>query len=807
MSKLYVMNGPLGGQSFKLKSNTTLIGRSPDNDIQIKDSSISRNHLRILRKDNKYFIEDLRTTNGTFVNGKRLSPGKSFEVKEGLPLIIGKIFISLGKTCPQDVINIEDSADLPSEMSRTGIFTLDRRRPFTTTKNLELIYKVSNVLMQSLDIDEILEKILDYIFDLLKRIDRGAILLTNSDTGKLEQIIGRSKFDKGKARIIYSRTIADKVMKEGKPLTMADLTQENADDFSESMLRMKSVMCVPLISRSQIRGVIYVDSLSKAFGFREEDLSLITALSSPAAIAIENALLYSNLEKTIEERTKSLIETEERLRESETRFKAIFDNMSSGVMVSEQVGDDEHFVILDLNGSAQKIEGVKKSEVLGKRVSEIFPAFRELGLLEAFGRVSKTDKPERHSLTLSQDGETTSWREYYLYRLSSGEIVAIYDDVTDKKKAEAEQKALQEQLLVSQKMESIGTFAGGTAHNFRNILQAISGNIEYLEMVYSDKSEIREMAKSIHDSVEKGVDLINNLLHFSKKDEELQLVDLDLADVIKKTHKIIDRVFDKNIEIKLNIEENTFVKGNHSLLSQVFLNLFTNARDAMPNGGMLLVETKKMNNKVVAIVADSGYGMDKETLDQIFDPFFTLKDVGKGTGLGLSTTHGIIEQHKGSISVSSRPGKGTIFKVILPSGKIDSIEKPESQREIIRGKGQKVLIVDDEPPALKALANLTKGLGYQAISVDRSIEALKNYNKWSPDIVLMDRNMPEIDGLSCIKQIIKADPNARIVIVSGYEESGQNGIDTDVKSMIKGYLTKPCGTEELSRMLSQVLDS
>ncbi|UCF85558.1 MAG: FHA domain-containing protein, partial [Desulfobacteraceae bacterium] len=637
MSKLYVMNGPLEGQSFKLESDTILIGRSPDNDIQIKDSSISRNHLKILRKDNKYFIEDLRTTNGTFVNGKRLSPGKSFEVKEGLPVIIGKIFISLGKTCPQHVANFQDSADLPSEMSRTGIFTLDRRRPFTTTKNLELIYKVSNVLMQSLDIDEILEKILDYIFDLLKRIDRGAILLTNIGTGKLEQIIGRSKFDKEKASISYSRTIADKVMKEGKPLTMADLTHENADDFSESMLRMKSVMCVPLISRSQTRGVIYVDSLSKAFGFREEDLSLITALSSPAAIAIENALFYSNLEKTIEERTKSLIETEEKLRESQTRFKAIFDNMSSGVMVSEPVDDDEDFVIFDLNTSAQKIEEAKKSEVLGKRVSEAFPGFKGLGLLKAFKRVSKTDRPERHSLTLSQDGKATSWREYYLYRLPSGEIVAIYDDVTEKKKAEAEQKALQEQLLISQKMESIGTFAGGTAHNFRNILQAISGNIEYLEMVYNDKSEIREMAKSIHDSVEKGVDLINNLLHLSKKDEEPQLVDLDLADVIEKTHKIIDRVFDKNIEIKLNIGENLFVKGNHSLLSQVFLNLLTNARDAMPDGGILLVEAKKMDNKVVAIVSDSGYGMDKETLDQIFDPFFTLKDVGKGTGLGLST--------------------------------------------------------------------------------------------------------------------------------------------------------------------------
>jgi CheY-like chemotaxis protein len=227
----------------------------------------------------------------------------------------------------------------------------------------------------------------------------------------------------------------------------------------------------------------------------------------------------------------------------------------------------------------------------------------------------------------------------------------------------------------------------------------------------------------------------------------------------------------------------------------------------MPDGGILFVEAKKMNNKVVAIVSDSGYGMDKETLDQIFDPFFTLKDVGKGTGLGLSTTHGVIEQHKGSISVSSKPGKGTTFEVTLPSGKMGSFQKPDFQKEIIRGKGQKVLIIDDEPSALKALANLTMGLGYQAISVDRSVEALNNYNKWSPDIVLMDRNMPEMDGISCIKKIMKTDPNARIVIVSGYEESGQNGIDEDVKSMIKGYLTKPCGTKELSRMLSRVLDS
>jgi len=806
MAKLYVINGANQGQSFKLKGDIISVGRSADNDIQVKDSSISRNHLKILRRGGLYFIRDLESTNGTFVNGKRISSGKDFEVKDGQPIIIGKVLISLGTPCQEDAISVQDAA-VAGEGATTGIFTQDRRRPHTTTKNLELIYKVSNVLMQSLDIDEILEKILDYIFDLLKRIDRGAILLVNNETGELEEIIGRSKFSSGKAIINYSRSIVDKVMKDGRPITMSDLAQKNSGSFSDSMLHMKSVMCVPLISRSQIRGVIYVDSVSKSFGFREEDLSLITALSSPAAIAIENALFYSNLEKTIEDRTRSLRETEERLRESETRFKAIFDNMSSGVMVYNTTGNGRDYIILDLNRAAGRIEGIQRSDVLGKGVRGVLPWFEEAGLSEVFGRIAQTGKPERHSLTISKDGQVTGWREYYVYRLPSGEIVTIFDDITEKKRVEAEQKALQEQLLASQKLESIGTFAGGTAHNFRNILQAISGNIEYLEMVHGGKTEIREMAKSVHDSVEKGVDLINNLLHFSKRGGELEVADLDLTEVVMKSYEIIDKVFDKNIEIKLDLEEGLFVRGNHSLLSQVFLNLFTNARDAMPQGGRLHIQAKKMNDKVVSTISDTGFGMDKETLDKIFDPFFTLKDVGKGTGLGLSTTLGIVEQHRGSITVSSNPGKGTKFTVTFPYATRDILEKYEPQKKLVMGNGQKVLIVDDERSALEALANLTNALGYQAISVEHPEEALDNYKNWAPDIVLMDRSMPKLDGITCLREIMKTDPDARIVIVSGYDESGQDGIDETVKSLIKGYLTKPCGTEELSQMLSKALET
>jgi nitrogen-specific signal transduction histidine kinase/ActR/RegA family two-component response regulator len=408
-------------------------------------------------------------------------------------------------------------------------------------------------------------------------------------------------------------------------------------------------------------------------------------------------------------------------------------------------------------------------------------------------------------VTLTDEEVPFAWREYHVSRLPSREIVAIYYDVTEKKRAEEDQKALQQQLLVSQKMESIGTFAGGTAHNFRNILQAISGNIEYLEMLYDEESQIKDVANNIYDSVEKGVGLINSLLHFSKRGGESPLEDLDLADVIMKTHEIVERIFDKKIRIHLNVDRHLFVRGNLSLLSQAFMNLLTNARDAMPEGGELSIEAKRTKHKVLATVSDTGIGMEKDVLDKIFDPFFTLKDVGKGTGLGLTTTHGIVEQHGGSIRVSSRPGRGTTFKINFPLVKRAGLEEPEPEREPVYGQGQRILIVDDEPSALDALSHLTEHLGYETLGLNRPSEALERYEQWSPDLVLMDRSMPGIDGVTCIQRLVKTDPKARIVVVSGYEESGPDGIDDTVRQLIKGYITKPCGIKELSHVLAQAL--
>ena len=186
-----------------------------------------------------------------------------------------------------------------AEVEIKDMIPSDADRPMTYSKTMKLIYKVSNILMESLNINEVFDMIMDCLFDLLKRIDRGAILLIDSKTGKLKKIVARSKYDGRKTTLDYSRSVVDRVIKEGKPVTVSDTSQEEKDNLSVSLEKIRSVMCVPLISRSEIRGVIYVDSLDMPHGFRNEDLLLLPSLSTPMAIAIENALLYSDLDKSI----------------------------------------------------------------------------------------------------------------------------------------------------------------------------------------------------------------------------------------------------------------------------------------------------------------------------------------------------------------------------------------------------------------------------------------------------------------------------------------------------------------------------
>jgi hypothetical protein len=285
------MNGPDKGRSFEFQKDTVIIGRAPESDMQMKDKSVSRKHVKIQKKGEKYFITDLRSKNGTFIDGMRVEPQRDYEVSEGVPVAVGKTFIAIGKSYPNDMLAVLDSIDLFKELDADGGNVKDR--PLTAKKNMELIYKVSNVLMHSLNIKEVLEKLLGYIMELLKRVDRGVVILIDKKTGNISEVISISKTNKDGAGRAYSKTIVERVLKERKPISMLDTMTEDGVTLSESMrsMEIRSVMCVPLVSRSEVIGVIYVDSIKKPHGFRKEDLDLLTALSSPAALAIENSLI------------------------------------------------------------------------------------------------------------------------------------------------------------------------------------------------------------------------------------------------------------------------------------------------------------------------------------------------------------------------------------------------------------------------------------------------------------------------------------------------------------------------------------
>jgi len=206
----------------------------------------------------------------------------------------------------------------------------------------------------------------------------------------------------------------------------------------------------------------------------------------------------------------------------------------------------------------------------------------------------------------------------------------------------------------------------------------------------------------------------------------------------------------------------------------------------------------------MVVVTDTGCGMDKETRARCFDPFFTTKEITKGTGLGLSTTYGIVEEHGGEIHVASKPGRGTTFKLHFPLAPSEEDEEQESPNEMIRGKGEKVLIVDDEADMCRLTKDFLETLGYRIACVNNGKAAIDKYNAWHPDVVLLDRVMPELDGISCAKEIVDQDADAKIVIISGYDKDESSGIAG--KEPIKGYLTKPISMKNLSNLLAQILE-
>jgi PAS domain S-box-containing protein len=396
-------------------------------------------------------------------------------------------------------------------------------------------------------------------------------------------------------------------------------------------------------------------------------------------------------------------------------------------------------------------------------------------------------------------------------------VVHIVRDITDRKRGEEEQRRLQAQLVQAQKMESIGRLAGGIAHDFNNVLSAILGYSE-LGLFKTERSDPRwEIFNVIHESGQKASALIRQLLAFSRR-QVLEVRAVDLHAVIGEFVRTFKPVIGEDVILEVRLQAGrSVVLADPNQLEQVIMNLVVNARDAMPSGGRLVVETAEADAAPPAtglppgpvltlLVRDSGVGMAPEVRDRVFEPFFTTKEVGKGTGLGLATVYGIVKQHRGAVAVESAPGSGSTFTVYLPLAEAPAAETAEGGRPLLPPGVETVLVVDDEPTIAGLVVDVLQPLGYRVFEAHDGEEALRVAAgiPGAIDLLLTDVVMPRVNGRDLAEALRRERPGLRVVFMSGYSEDiiAHHGV---VEEGIN-YLPKPVLPSTVAIMVRKVLD-
>lgn len=503
-----------------------------------------------------------------------------------------------------------------------------------------------------------------------------------------------------------------------------------------------------------------------------------------------------------------------RAEEQLSRLFTAVEHAGEAILVTDSAG-----TILYVNPAFENTTGYERGEVIGKN-----PRILQSG---------KHDKAfYQHMWDTLLSGEV--WRGRFTNKKKDGtlyEETATISPIRDEagnvvnyvavKRDVTSESLLQRQLIQAQKMEAIGTLVGGIAHDFNNLLQVING---YAEMSmfrltegdpgYSALLEIRRAARS-------AAELTQGLLTFSRRVES-NLRPVDLNQELHEVAKMLARTLPKMIEIEMDLSEPLDpVNSDPAQLQQVIMNLAVNARDAMPNGGRLSIETKNVyldeeycksfldvapGNYVFLGISDSGTGMDEETRKHIFDPFFTTKETGKGTGLGLSIVFGVVKSHGGFIQCYSEPRHGTTFKIYLPALRKTCEVAETHELAAYTGGNETILLVDDEEPVRRLAAEILKKFGYTVLTACDGKECVEVFSREKDkiDLLILDLIMPEMDGSDCLREILKIAPQAKVVIASGYVADGQ--IDQALETGAKSFVTKPYDARQLLERVRKALD-
>jgi len=500
---------------------------------------------------------------------------------------------------------------------------------------------------------------------------------------------------------------------------------------------------------------------------------------------------------------------EEALRQSEEKYRMLIDNIQDGVFI---IQDNN---IQFANEAFAKVGGYTVQEAIGKNFQVLVaPEDMEMVADRYYQRQAGKDIPREYEFRmLHRDGKTR-----ILVNMNAGLItfrgraasMGTVKDITEK-------KLLESQLLRAQRMESIGTLASGIAHDINNVLTPIMLSEELLREKLTDK-ESQRLLNAIKRSTQRGASLMKQVMSYARGIEG-ERNPLAVSHLISEIKQITIETFPRNIEIKTDIQEDLWnISGDATQLHQVLMNLCVNARDAMPDGGVLNISAEnlfidedyahinidaRVGPYIIITISDTGTGIPPGVLERIFEPFFTTKEHGKGTGLGLSTALGIMKSHGGFITVYSEVGKGTAFKVYLPAiTTTETLKAREHQHELPAGHGEVILVVDDEDQIRELTKKTLETHGFRVITANDGEEAIALYkqNKEKIKLVLMDMMMPVMDGSVSIQELRKVNPEVRIIAVSGLTEKDKKAKADDIQA----FLTKPYTAEKLLNTIHEI---
>ena len=593
-----------------------------------------------------------------------------------------------------------------------------------------------------------------------------------------------------------------------------------------------AAFCLPALVPLLARFLLIPDDVHRA-------LAAMTFLFLVLSLATARRMSRANRERVelkelfadrLEERTREVLRSNERLRgeieerkraetalrTSEEKYRDLFDNIPDLLYVHDLEGR-----FLEANRAwehygfdRQELKKMNLKELLSERFRDEFDAYMK--------RLSENGWDEGIALFMRKDGLglVVEYRNE-LVRDAQGRPEAVRGasrDVTERVQVRKEKEKLETQLMRAQRLEAIGTLAGGIAHNFNNLLMGIEGNATLGQMEIDASHPLFARLENIEELVERGSLLTSQLLAYAREGKyKIGRISLNL--LVKETASTIEQTR-KDLRIRVDLAEDLGgIDADFGQIQQTVMNLCINAADAMPNGGELLLQTRNVRGREIQKIApdaklrdyvrlsvrDTGVGMDTMTMEKIFDPFFTTKKIGEGTGLGLASVEGVVESHGGVIHVESEVGRGTRFDIYLPASYFHVREDEMLKEEQTEKKHGTILLVDDEDVILEVGAEMIQSLGYQVLKARSGQEALDVYaaQGHEVDLVVLDLIMPDMGGGETFDRLKEIDPDIRVLLSSGY---GINGEATEILERgCTSFIQKPFRLSDLADKFMEIL--